>query len=227
MTKKKKAEKAREILRILEKEYPDRKPLLNYNNPFELLIAVILSAQTTDAGVNKVTPELFRLYPGPGELAAADQKDVEKIIHSTGFYRMKAANIIKTARALKERAEQNPSSGILPDTMAGLTSLPGVGRKTANVILFHIFDQPAVIVDTHFKRVAARLGFTRHKEPEKIEKQLSRELPAEIQSDFSMVINLHGRHYCFARKPDCSDCPVFKLCPSGENFLKKTPGKSS
>ncbi len=216
-----KGKKAREILKILEKEYPDRKPLLNYKNPFELLIAVILSAQTTDAGVNKVTPELFRLYPGPRELAAASREDVERIIHSTGFYRMKAANIIKTAAALNKRDEQGFSS-ILPDTMAELTTLPGVGRKTANVILHHIFNRPAIIVDTHFKRVAGRLGFTRYKEPEKIEKQLCRELPGEIQSDFSMVINLHGRHYCFARKPDCSGCPVFDFCLSGKTFLDKS-----
>ena len=206
-----KAEKARVVTSILNIEYPERKPLLNFTNPFELLIAVILSAQTTDAGVNKVTPELFRRYPGPAELAAAEQNDVEEIIHSTGFYRVKAANIIKTAEALKDRTDHS-----LPDTMKELTSLPGVGRKTANVILFHIFGQPAIIVDTHFKRVSKRLGFTQFTEPEKIEKQLSRAIPRDIQSDFSMTINLHGRKYCFARKPDCSGCPLNEICPSVE-----------
>ncbi len=204
-----KAEKARVITDILNREYPDRKPLLNYTNPFELLIAVILSAQTTDAGVNKVTPELFRFYPGPAELAAAEQNHVEEIIHSTGFYRMKAANIIKTAAALKERGDST-----LPDNMKDLTALPGVGRKTANVILYHIFGKPAIIVDTHFKRVSKRLGFTRYTEPEKIEKQLLRAIPEDIQSDFSMTLNLHGRKYCFARKPECGGCPLQELCPS-------------
>ncbi len=204
-----KAEKARIVTEILNREYPDRKPLLNYSNPFELLIAVILSAQTTDAGVNKVTPELFRRYPGPAELALAEQNHVEEIIHSTGFYRMKAANIIKTAAALQERGDNS-----LPDNMKELTALPGVGRKTANVILYHIFDKPAIIVDTHFKRVTKRLGFTRYTEPEKIEKQLLKAIPEDIQSDFSMTINLHGRKYCFARKPDCEHCPLRDLCPS-------------
>lgn len=204
-----KAEKARIVTEILNLEYPDRKPLLNYTNPFELLIAVILSAQTTDAGVNKVTPELFRFYPGPAELAAAEQNHVEEIIHSTGFYRVKAGNIIKTAAALKERGGNS-----LPDNMKELTALPGVGRKTANVILYHIFNQPAIIVDTHFKRVSNRLGFTKFTEPEKIEKQLSKAIPKEIQSDFSMTVNLHGRKYCFARKPDCAGCPLRDLCPS-------------
>ncbi|MDC7238732.1 MAG: endonuclease III [Spirochaetales bacterium] len=204
-----KAEKARIVTEILNMEYPDRKPLLNYSNPFELLIAVILSAQTTDAGVNKVTPELFRRYPGPAELALAEQNHVEEIIHSTGFYRMKAANIIKTAAALQERGDNS-----LPDNMKELTALPGVGRKTANVILYHIFNKPAIIVDTHFKRVTKRLGFTRYTEPEKIEKQLLKAIPEDIQSDFSMTINLHGRKYCFARKPDCEHCPLRDLCPS-------------
>ena len=204
-----KAEKARLVTDILMKEYPDRRPLLNYRTPFELLIAVILSAQTTDAGVNKVTPELFRRFPGPAELAAADPAEVEAVIRPTGFFRMKAANIIKTADALKDRGDHS-----LPDTMEGLTALPGVGRKTANVILYHIFDKPAIIVDTHFKRVSGRLGFTKYTEPEKIEKQLVRAVPREIQSDFSMGVNLHGRKYCLARNPDCAHCPLDFLCPS-------------
>lgn len=204
-----KAEKARQVTDILNQEYPDRRPLLNYTTPYELLIAVILSAQTTDAGVNKVTPLLFRRFPGPDDLAAADQAEVEEIIRPTGFFRMKAAHIIKTAAALPDRSGQT-----LPGTMKELTSLPGVGRKTANVILYHIFDQPAIIVDTHFKRVSKRLGFTKYTEPEKIEKQLLRAIPREIQSDFSMTLNLHGRKYCHARKPDCAPCPLAPLCPS-------------
>ena len=209
-----KSEKARLVVNILNGEYPDRKPLLNFNNPFELLIAVILSAQTTDAGVNKVTPELFCRFPNPIQLAKADQKEVEKIIHSTGFYRMKAANIIKTAAVLTEYPGGESASVILPDNMKDLTALPGVGRKTANVILYHIFDKPAIIVDTHFKRVSKRLGFTRFTEPEKIEKQLTKVIPKDLQSDLSMSLNLHGRKYCLARKPNCASCPVSKYCPS-------------
>jgi len=204
-----KAEKARIVTGILNLEYPDRQPLLNFRNPFELLIAVILSAQTTDAGVNKVTPLLFDQYPDPASLAAAEQNDVENIIHSTGFYKVKASNIIKTAALLQERGDST-----LPDTMKELTALPGVGRKTANVILYHIFGKPAIIVDTHFKRVSQRLGFTKLTEPEQIEKQLVKAIPREIQSDFSMTLNLHGRKYCFARKPDCPGCPLRELCPS-------------
>jgi endonuclease-3 len=214
-----KQEKAHAVVEILNREYPNRQPLLNFTNPFELLIAVILSAQTTDAGVNRVTPELFRRFPGPAELAAADQSEVEEIIHSTGFYRVKAANIIKTAAALRDRGERlNQSSLMLPDNMKELTVLPGVGRKTANVILYHIFNEPAIIVDTHFKRVSKRLGFTRFSEPEKIERQLSKTLPREIQADFSMTLNLHGRRYCHARKPECRSCPVSFLCPSKNDF---------
>ena len=203
------ADRARIITEILNREYPDRKPLLHYRNPFELLIAVILSAQTTDAGVNKVTPVLFGRYPTPQLLAEAFQREVEEIIHPTGFFRVKAANIIRAAKALTDM-----HNGQVPGTMEELTALPGVGRKTANVILYHIFDQPAIIVDTHFKRVSNRLGFTAKKDPEQIEKQLLKEIPREIQSDFSMTINLHGRKYCHPRKPECNECPIQDYCPS-------------
>ena len=205
----KSAERARIITAILNEEFPDRKPLLHYRNPYELLIAVILSAQTTDAGVNKVTPELFRKYPAPQDLSEALQGEVEEIIHPTGFFRVKAANIIKTARALSEQYD-----GRVPETMEELVALPGVGRKTANVILYHIYDQPAIIVDTHFKRVTNRLGFTDKKDPEQIERQMLKEIPREIQSDFSMTLNLHGRKYCHPRKPECSVCPIRDYCPS-------------
>lgn len=201
---------------LLVKEYPHRKPLLNYAAPYELLIAVILSAQTTDAGVNRVTPELFRRFPHPPDLAAASPADVEEIIRPTGFFRMKAVHIMKTAAALADLPGGKTRDVPLPDTMAGLTALPGVGRKTANVILYHIFHEPAIIVDTHFKRVSRRLGFTRFSEPEKIERQLSAAVPKEIQSDFSMTLNLHGRRYCRARRPSCPDCPLRELCPSAD-----------
>ncbi len=208
-TSMKTAERARIITEILNTEYPDRKPLLNFRNPYELLIAVILSAQTTDAGVNKVTPILFDRYPSPGLLAEALQGEVEDIIHPTGFFRVKAANIIKTAKALSDQYE-----GEVPGTMEELTALPGVGRKTANVILYHIFDQPAIIVDTHFKRVSNRLGFTSKKDPQQIEREMLKKIPREIQSDFSMTLNLHGRKYCHPRKPECGSCPIQDYCPS-------------
>ncbi len=205
----KSSERARIITDILNNEYPDRKPLLNYRDPYELLIAVILSAQATDAGVNKVTPLLFERYPSPEDLSLAVQGEVEDIIHPTGFFRVKAANIIKTAAALSEQFE-----GKVPGTMEELTALPGVGRKTANVILYHIFGQPAIIVDTHFKRVTNRLGFTAEKDPLQIERELLNLIPREIQSDFSMGVNLHGRKYCHPRKPECGTCPIRDYCPS-------------
>ena len=205
----KSAERARIITNILNTEYPDRKPLLNFRNPYELLIAVILSAQTTDAGVNKVTPILFGRYPTPLLLSEALQAEVEDIIHPTGFFRVKAANIIKTAKALSRNYD-----GEVPGTMEELTALPGVGRKTANVILYHIFDEPAIIVDTHFKRVSNRLGFTFKKDPEQIEREMLKKIPREIQSDFSMTLNLHGRKYCHPRNPECQTCPIRDYCPS-------------
>ncbi|OQY35247.1 MAG: endonuclease III [Spirochaetaceae bacterium 4572_59] len=205
----KSSERARIITGILREEYPDRKPLLDYRNPYELLIAVILSAQTTDAGVNKVTPPLFSNYPSPRDLSEALQVEVEEIIHSTGFFRVKAANIIKTARILADQY-----AGQVPGSMKELVALPGVGRKTANVILNHIFDEPAIIVDTHFIRVSNRLGFTDKKDPEQIERQLKAEIPEDIQSEFSMTVNLHGRKYCHPRKPECGSCPIKDYCPS-------------
>jgi len=190
--------------------HPDTAPFLESENPFQLLIAVILSAQCTDAKVNEVTRVLFRAFPTPIRLAGAPRADVEKIVYPTGFYREKAAHIVETARLLVERHQ-----GQVPLAMDDLTALPGVGRKTANVIRGQVGGLPAVIVDTHFKRVTKRLGLTLQDEPSAIEKELAALVPSTLQFPFSMAANRHGRVYCHARNPRCGDCPVQKLCPSG------------
>jgi len=190
--------------------HPDTASFLESESPFQLLIAVILSAQCTDAKVNEVTKVLFRAFPTPQTLASAPLADVEKIVYPTGFYREKASHIIETSRLLLERF-----NGEVPLAMEALTSLPGVGRKTANVIRGQVGGLPAVIVDTHFKRVTRRLGLTESEDPTAIEKDLLRLVPASLQFSFSMAANRHGRSFCTARNPRCAECPVVKLCPSG------------
>jgi endonuclease-3 len=194
------------IIRI----HPDTAPFLESETPFQLLVAVILSAQCTDAKVNEVTRVLFRAFPTPTRLASAPRADVEKIVYPTGFYREKAGHIIDTARLLLEHHD-----GEVPLAMADLLALPGVGRKTANVIRGQVGGLPAVIVDTHFKRVTKRLGLTEEDDPGAIEKDLLHLVPEALQFDFSMAANRHGRTFCTARNPRCGDCPVQKLCPSG------------
>ncbi|MFP4114625.1 MAG: endonuclease III [Spirochaetota bacterium] len=188
--------------------YPDRRPLLNYDSPFQLAIAVILSAQTTDAQVNLVTPELFARFPTPADLAIAPVAEVEQIVRSTGFYRNKAKSIVGAAKRLHEEFHDT-----VPGTMAELTSLPGMGRKSANVILGVVYGEPAIVVDTHLTRVTSRLGLVSGRNPEKIERELKAIVPADLQTDFSMAVNLHGRYRCYARKPDCAGCEVRELCP--------------
>jgi endonuclease-3 len=202
------AARAKKIHAVLLKNYPEIKPFLNYRSPFELLTAVILSAQTTDAGVNAVTPRLFSRYPDAASLAAAAQREVEALIHRLGFYRLKAQHIRLAARKLADEY-----GGEVPDTMEALVSLPGVGRKTAGVILHQIFAKPAIIVDTHFSRVALRLGLTDTREAGQTEKQIAALLPEKLWSSFSMRINRHGRAVCAARKPLCNTCCLRKLCP--------------
>jgi len=190
--------------------HPDTTPMLNFRNPFELLVAVILSAQCTDAKVNEVTPVLFRAFPDPASLGAASLPVVERIIYSTGFYHEKASHIIATAALLHANYADE-----VPMTMEELTALPGVGRKTANVVRGQIAGLPGIIVDTHFKRVTRRLGMTEETEPLKIEKDLLSWVPETLQYPFSMSANRHGRAFCHARNPRCGECPVQKLCPSG------------
>ncbi|MFP4431355.1 MAG: endonuclease III [Spirochaetaceae bacterium] len=199
--------RAREVSRLLRNRYPDTTPLLRFSNPFELLIAVILSAQTTDNQVNQVTPTLFSRYPTPGALASAPLEEIEAIVHSTGFFRSKAKNIRRTAAILAEK-----HGGEIPEAMEDLVSLPGVGRKTAHVVRGVVFGLPAIIVDTHFRRVVSRIGLSRGGTPEKVERDVELLVPGEERFAFSMAANNHGRQVCFSRKPECGRCPVRQLC---------------
>ncbi len=202
--------RAAEVWDLLAEEYPEAHCELGFGNAFQLAVATILSAQTTDERVNGVTPELFRRYPDAPALAAARQEDVEGIVRSTGFFRNKAKNIIGFARALV--AEHG---GEVPRTLAELTVLPGVGRKTANVVLGNAFGvEEGVVVDTHVKRLSALLGFTAQATPEKIEEDLMQLFPRERWTLLSHLLIWHGRRVCDARRPRCEACAVSHLCPS-------------
>ena len=196
-----------EIYKLLHNLYPNAVTFLDYQSPYQLMVAVILSAQTTDAQVNKVTPELFIQYPHPEDLQSANVEEVERIIRPTGFYKVKSRNIIGAA----EKVALNYDS-IVPQSMENLLTLPGVGRKSANVIRAHCFDKPAIIVDTHFSRVVKRLGLTSSSNPVIIESDLLQITDKTIQTDFSMVINIHGRTVCTARNPSCEKCILNFLC---------------
>lgn len=200
-----------EVIKLLKKTYPDSKVSLDFKNPYELLVATILSAQTTDKAVNKVTPVLFKEYPTVEDLANAKVEDVAEIIRTLGFYKTKAKNLVKMAnRVVKE------FGGEIPQTMKDLTSLAGVGRKTANVVLGNAFGIPdsGITVDTHVKRIANRLGWTNNTDPEKIEKDLMKIIPVEYWVEFTPLIIDHGRAICKARKPLCEKCPIESFCPS-------------
>ncbi|HXE75572.1 MAG TPA: endonuclease III [Candidatus Xenobia bacterium] len=202
--------RALEVLRRLRLEYPNATTALKWRNPYELLVATILSAQSTDERVNMVTPALFERYPTPADLAAARPEELERLIHSTGFFRNKTRNLLGMANAVVERF-----GGRIPDTLDELVTLPGVGRKTANVVLGTAFGKnEGVVVDTHVTRLSQRLGFTRHKDPEKIEQDLMNLFPREDWTDLSHTLILHGRAVCQARRPRCEDCVVSNLCPS-------------
>ena len=196
-----------QICEILRAAYPDVKTQLDYETPFQLLIATILSAQCTDKQVNAVTPVLFENFPTPKALAEAPPADIEAIIHSTGFFRNKAKNIKHCARTMVE-----VHGSVIPQDLEGLTRLPGVGRKTANVVLSAAFGQPAVVVDTHVKRISHRLGLTRHSDPTKIEFDLMEILPESEWNGFGLRLIYFGRETCTARKPKCMACPLFDLC---------------
>ena len=202
-------ERAKMIFDLLDREYPEARTALDHRNSFQLAVATILSAQCTDERVNMVTPSLFERYPDAGALAAARQEDLEAIIHSTGFFRNKAKNLIGMAQAVVE------GGGELPRTLAELTKLPGIGRKTANVVLGNAFGiDEGVVVDTHVKRLSGRMGFSREKTPEKIEKDLMEIFPREGWTPLSHLLIFHGRQSCPARKPRCGTCVVAHLCPS-------------
>jgi endonuclease-3 len=200
---------ALKVFSILKKDYPNPKTELFYEDPFQLLIAVILSAQCTDARVNSVTPQLFNRFPTAALLAEASPKEVETIIHSCGFYKNKTKAIIQTAKSLIEQFQ-----GTVPDTMEELVSLSGVGRKTASVILNQAFDKPAIAVDTHVARVSLRLGWTKSKNPLIIERDLKLLLPESLWALVNGTLILHGRRICKARKPLCSQCRISEYCPS-------------
>jgi endonuclease-3 len=189
--------------------YPGLECPLAHRNTFELLVAVILSAQCTDEAVNRVTPELFRRYRDPEKLSQAATQDIEKHIRSLGLFRAKAKSLQRCARQLVEEF-----NGEVPSTMEELTRLAGVGRKTANVMLGHAFATPGIAVDTHCRRLSNRLGLSAHQDPIKIEKDLCRLLPPEQWTAFSHRLILHGRKTCFARKPACDRCRLSDLCPS-------------
>ena len=199
---------ADKIRKILRKVYPDVKTQLLHQNPFELLIATILSAQCTDKQVNQVTPLLFKNLKTPADFAAVPLKTLENLIRPTGFFHNKAKNIKNCTKALL--AQHN---GKVPRTLEALVKLPGVGRKTANVVLGAAFGIPGVVVDTHVARISRRLGLTENKDPVKIEFDLMGIVPKRTWSDFSLQLIFFGRETCFARKPRCPVCPLEKWCP--------------
>ena len=201
--------KQRAILLVegLKKEYPDAICSLTADNPFELLVATRLSAQCTDARVNLVTPALFAKYKTLDDYVDADVKDIEDIIHSCGFYHGKARDIIEMARGVRDRF-----NSIVPDNIEDLTSLQGVGRKTANLIVGDVYGKPAVVADTHLIRLTNRMGLVETKDPKKVELELKKILPPEESNDFCHRAVLHGRAVCTARKADCENCAVNDVC---------------
>ena len=200
---------------LLKAEYPNAKPSLNYSNPLELLVATVLSAQSTDVQINRVTENLFKKYRTAEDYAGADLRELEIDIYSTGFYKNKAKNIKAAAQIIVERF-----GGEVPKTMEELVALPGVGRKTANIVLARAFGViEGIAVDTHVKRVSRRLGFTMHSDPEKIEKDLIALARKEDLDSISMTLIYHGRKVCQARKPRCYVCVVKELCPSSIIFI--------
>jgi len=204
-------ERAERVFERLREEYPNAKTSLDHTNPLELLVATILSAQCTDERVNKETPKLFKRYKTAKDYAEADPKELQKYIQSCGFYQNKAKNIIGAARKIVSE-----HGGEVPGTLEELVHLPGVGRKTANVILGTVFDTPGVVVDTHCGRLARRLGFTRQTDPVKVETDLMKIWDPEHWTLFSHLFVFHGRACCTARSPRCSECVVRDLCPFPE-----------
>lgn len=201
--------RARSIAKTLAKVYPDAECALKHQSPYQLLAATILSAQCTDERVNQVTPELFRRYPAPADLARARLGDVEKVIQSCGFFRAKAKSLTGMAQRLVEN-----HGGEVPQDLDALVALPGVGRKTANVVLGTAYRLPTgVVVDTHVRRISQRIGLTDSHDPEVIERDLIALLPAKEWIMFSHRLICHGRTTCSARKPNCGECPLLKLCP--------------
>lgn len=207
--------RARRVLAAWRKAYPNARCELDFSTPLELAIAAILSAQCTDKRVNLVTPALFRKYRTAEDWANAPQSILEQEIRSTGFFRNKARNIRGLAQALIERHD-----GRIPNDFDALVKLPGIGRKTANVLMITVFDAPGIVVDTHATRISNRLGFTSEKDPVKIEFDLQKIVPRKDWGVWSHGMVFHGRYCCLARNPQCNTCPVNKLCPSRGMFAR-------
>jgi len=201
--------KARRMGRVLAQAYPDADTELVYSTPLELLVATVLSAQSTDERVNAATPALFARYPDAAAYAAADREELESLIQTIGLYRSKAAHIQGLAQALCDH-----HGGEVPATLDELVALPGVGRKTANVVLGNAFGIPGITVDTHVGRLARRFGWSEESVPDKVEADLMALFPRAEWTDLSHRMILHGRHVCHARTPDCDACPLASLCPS-------------
>jgi len=200
---------ARKIDRALAEVYPYAHPELDFENPFQLVVATVLSAQTTDLRVNMTTPALFAKYPAAEDLAAADPAELEELIRPTGFFRAKAKSLIGLAIALRDNF-----GGEVPRTLEELVTLPGVGRKTANVVLGNAFGVPGLTVDTHFGRLARRFGWTRSEDPEVVEREVAELIPKKDWTMLSHRLIFHGRRICHSRKPACGACPIAELCPS-------------
>jgi len=213
-TSEQKRRRAQRIIEILVRAYPDARVTLDYRTPFELLVAAILAAQCTDVKVNQVTPDLFRLYPSPEAFAGADEAELQEAVRATGFFRQKARSIIEVAQDVLAK-----HGGRIPDTIEELTALRGVGRKTANLILGEVFGKQAIVVDTHVKRIAARLGLTEKTDPTKIEFDLMEVVPEENWTDLNHLLVFHGRAICKAPTPLCDRCPVLELCPYGRGRM--------
>ncbi|WP_067795432.1 endonuclease III [Actinomadura formosensis] len=201
--------RARRMNRILAETYPDAHCELDFGTPFQLLVATVLSAQTTDVRVNLTTPQLFAKYPTPEDLAAADPEDVEAILKPTGFFRAKTKSVMGLSAALRDQFK-----GEVPGRLEDLVKLPGVGRKTANVVLGNAFDVPGITVDTHFGRLARRFAWTTEDDPVKVEQEVGTLIPRKDWTMLSHRLIWHGRRMCHARRPACGVCPLARLCPS-------------
>ncbi|MBA3962240.1 MAG: endonuclease III [Chthoniobacterales bacterium] len=215
-------ERARELVALLPRVYPDAHCELDFKTPLQLLVATILSAQCTDKRVNLVTPALFKSYRSAADFAAADPAQLEKAIQSTGFFRSKAKSIRGAAATIEKEHD-----GKVPQTMAELNALPGVGRKTANVVLGNAFHKDeGIVVDTHVGRLSERLGLTKQTDAVKIENDLMKLIPREHWTNWSHWLIWHGRRRCYARKPDCHNCELLRLCPSGPRFIRQGLARS-
>jgi endonuclease-3 len=201
--------RAKAIYRQLTKNYPNVRCELDYNSAFQLLVATVLSAQCTDKRVNQTTPALFKKYPNPKKMAKADLKDIQRLVKSTGFFRAKAKNIKALSNKIIEEFD-----GDVPSNLDDLITLPGVGRKTANVVLGHAFGIPGITVDTHFGRLSRRFGWSKQSDPVKVEFEVGELIHEKEWTNLSQRMIWHGRRVCHARKPACGACPLAKLCPS-------------